>query len=188
MRDGLAVIKVGGSLSRVPGAMPRLGSALAAAAQRGRILVIPGGGCFTDSVRKFEATHGLTAHAAHWMAILGMDQFAHAIAAHTPAAVMVHEMGDIPPAQARGEIPVLAPYRWLRAADELPHTWEVTSDSLSAYLAGLLGAELLVLVKPVAGDLDELVDGYFARSRPASLRVRILGLMNLEQLPDLLVG
>jgi len=35
----------------------------------------------------------------------------------------------------------------LRRADALPHSWSVTSDSIAAWLTGLVGARLLVLLK-----------------------------------------
>jgi hypothetical protein len=78
---------------------------------------------------------------------------------------------------------VLAPYRWLRGANELPHTWAVTSDSLAAYLAGLLGAERLVLVKPKEGGM-ELTDSYFARTLPDGLRLDVIGPDQLERLEE----
>jgi aspartokinase-like uncharacterized kinase len=37
------------------------------------------------------------------------------------------------------------------AAKDLPESWELTSDSLAAWLAGILGANRLLLVKQVAG-------------------------------------
>ena len=43
---------------------------------------------------------------------------------------------------------VLAPSRWMRAADVLPHDWDATSDSVAAFVAGALDAERLVLIKP----------------------------------------
>ena len=53
-----------------------------------------------------------------------------------------------PRRSARPGVAVLAPYRWMRAADVLPHTWDATSDSVAAFVAGALDAERLVLVKP----------------------------------------
>jgi aspartokinase-like uncharacterized kinase len=54
----------------------------------------------------------------------------------------------------------------LRRADPLPHSWEVTSDSLAAWIARALGASRLVLVKPPdAEPSTDLVDGYFERVR-----------------------
>ncbi|MFA5237120.1 MAG: uridylate kinase, partial [Methanoregula sp.] len=40
---------------------------------------------------------------------------------------------------------VLLPYCALRRYDPLPHSWDVTSDTISAWIAGRLGADLLVL-------------------------------------------
>ena len=169
----LLVVKIGGGLLRVPGTLDRLGGALSRAAARRSLVVIPGGGPFAEEVRRFQREHGLAATAAHWMAILGMDQYAQAIADHTPNGLVVDDRAGVDAAQASGAVPILAPFRWLRAADELPHSWEVTSDSLAAYLATLLGAEELVLVKPVAGG-DELTDPYFRRTLPAGMRWRVL--------------
>lgn len=78
---------------------------------------------------------------------------------------------------------MLAPSQWLSAADELPHTWDVTSDSLAAYLAMLLGAERLVLVKSAEGG-SELLDPYFLRVLPEGLPWRVVGPEGLGSLED----
>ena len=133
-----------------------------------------GGGPFADQVRRFDAAHGLSPTAAHWMAILAMDQYAWVVAGAVPGSRLVEDRAGVLQAHRDGVVPVLAPSRWLRATDELPHRWEVTSDSLAAYLATLLGAEELLLVKPVAGG-EELVDGWFPKVAPAGMTVRIVG-------------
>ena len=179
-----AVVKVGGGLSGIKGVLPRLGRALIEAARVTRLIVIPGGGPFADAVREFDLRVGLSNDAAHWMAILAMDQCAHVIADYTPGARVVDEPGQIPLVLRAGAIPVLAPSRWLRAADELPHSWDVTSDSLAAYLAGLLGATRLTLIKPVAGAAKDLTDPYFFRTLPANLRHDCIGYEALESLAD----
>src|SRR5690606_31775884 len=72
-----AVIKVGGSLAGDP-ALPRLLETLAELAAAGqRRVVVPGGGPFADAVRAACAAHDPGPSAAHWMAILAMDQYAH---------------------------------------------------------------------------------------------------------------
>ena len=146
--DTLLIVKIGGGLLTEPGVLHRVAGALAQVARRREMVVIPGGGPFADAVRGFEQAHGLSPDAAHWMAILAMDQYAYALADHIPNARVVDDRPGILAALTEGAVPVLAPYRWLRAADELPHTWDVTSDSLAAYLTTLLGAGELVLVKP----------------------------------------
>jgi 5-(aminomethyl)-3-furanmethanol phosphate kinase len=171
---GLLAVKVGGGLLARPGALESVGWALSRAGARRRLVVIPGGGPFANLVREFDLAHGLSPSAAHWMAILGMDQYAHAIADYTPHARVVDDQAGVLNAHEAGRVPILAPYRWLNAADELPHSWDVTSDSLAAYLATLLGAEELVLVKPVSGG-EELVDPYFRRALAAGMRWRVVG-------------
>ena len=184
--DGrLTVIKVGGGIARIPGLLRRVGAALAGAAKQHALVVLPGGGNFADQVREFDRNHSLSADAAHWMAILAMDQYAFALADLIPGSRLVEDRPGMLAAQAEGAVPVLAPSRWLRAADELPHSWEVTSDSLAAYLATLLGAEQLILIKPVAGGV-ELTDPWFIRTVPAGLRWSVLAGGDVDRLESLL--
>lgn len=171
--ESLTVAKVGGGLAASPDTLRRVGQAVARMAARTRLVVVPGGGPFADAVRAFDATHGLSKSAAHWMAILAMDQYAFALADVIPGGRLVEDGAGIHAAHTLGAIPILAPSRWLRAADELPHSWDVTSDSLAAYLAMLLGADELILVKPVSGGL-ELLDPYFTRALPAGVRWRVV--------------
>lgn len=170
----LRVIKVGGGLAAIAGALPAVAGALTrTAAAGGRLVVIPGGGPFADAVRDYDRVHGLSDDAAHWMAILAMDQFAHVLADHLPDARLAATLPDIEAAHAAGLIPILAPSAWLRRMDDLPHSWDVTSDSIAAYLATLIGADELVLVKPVRGG-TELADPYFPRALAAGMRCRII--------------
>jgi aspartokinase-like uncharacterized kinase len=71
------------------------------------------------------------------------------------------------------KVPVLAPYRWLRDADALPHCWDVTSDSVAAWLAGELGARRVVLVK-APGASGDLVDAYYEHALRPTLESRVV--------------
>jgi aspartokinase-like uncharacterized kinase len=178
-RSRLVVIKVGGGLTRAAGALEAVGRALETAGRRHRLLVVPGGGPFADAVRVFGQREPLSADAAHWMAILAMDQYAYVLVERIPGAVLVEEPGSIGTALASGGVAVLAPSRWLRAADVLPHDWSATSDSVAAFVAGAVDAERLVLIKPVGpGDGargTDLVDGCFASVVPAGLPWSVMG-------------
>lgn len=181
----MAVVKIGGSLATLPGALERVGPAVARAAARCPLVVVPGGGPFADQVRAFDQRHHLSADAAHWMAILAMDQYAWALSEQVPAGRLVDDLAGIRQAHLDARIPVLAPARWLRAADELPHSWEVTSDSLAAYIATLTGADHLVLVKPTPGG-RELLDPWFEKVVPAGLTWSVLGVGDVDRLETLL--
>jgi len=183
-----AVIKVGGGILLEADAIAKLGPLIARCAARVPLLVIPGGGPFAETVREVDQRLQLPPDAAHWMAILAMDQFAEVLGAFIPEAEIVEELGEIEEALAQRRVPVLAPYRWLHAADELPHSWDVTSDSLAAYLTGLVGAERLLLVKPVEGTVPELTDPYFARALPAGTDCRCATVATLASCADWLTG
>jgi aspartokinase-like uncharacterized kinase len=181
-KGALAVVKVGGSLAAIDGALARVGAALARAAERRPLVIVPGGGPFADAVRAFDARHGLSDDQAHWMAMLGMDQFAHALAGAVPRGRVIETAAEVRAVLVAGDVPVLAPSRWMRAADVLPHSWNATSDSVAAFVAGALDAGLLVLVKAVAGELLTLVDPWFETVAPRGLRVEVVGVTELARL------
>jgi 5-(aminomethyl)-3-furanmethanol phosphate kinase len=183
---GITVLKIGGSLALVPPALERVCAAVGRSSSEHRLVVVPGGGPFADAVRGLDARIGLSAGAAHWMAILGMDQYAHLLVDRIAQGVLVDEPGAIVDAAGDGKVAVLAPSRWMRSADVLPHTWEVTSDSIAAFVAGALGAVRLVLIKPPT--LDGLVDSYFSRVLPADLPHVILSWDRIDELPSRLNG
>jgi aspartokinase-like uncharacterized kinase len=168
------VVKIGGGVLSCAEHLTTVLATVAAAARRQRILLVPGGGPFADAVRDVDRRIGLGDDAAHWMAVLAMEQYAHLIAARSTGAVLVENASEIDAALDTGRLPVLAPYRWLRAADPLPHSWAVTSDSIAAWVAGRVGARRLVLVKPAASlagpspiaAFERLVDRYFGSALP----------------------
>ena len=86
-----------------------------------------------------------------------------------------------------GGVAVLAPSRWMRSADVLPHSWEVTSDSIAAFVAGALDAARLILIKP-ATELSDPVDPYFATTLPAGMPYSIMGWDRMDELVTRLTG
>jgi aspartokinase-like uncharacterized kinase len=141
------VVKIGGSLiSEAPELVDRLvkefGSENPKAAEGihayGRpaisILIVPGGGMFADTVRAADEKYSLSADAAHWMAILGMEQYACYLKDKS-YAVAIDSIVDLPQG-----VSILFPYRLLKTEDPLPHTWVVTSDTIAAWVAKQTGA------------------------------------------------
>jgi len=99
------------------------------------ILIIPGGSVFADTVRKVNASD----EASHWMAILAMEQYGYYIADGSDAE-LIDDTGDMDEGAY-----VLLPYALLKKKDELPHTWDVTSDTIAAWVALGLGARFIKL-------------------------------------------
>src|SRR5260370_16339657 len=176
------VVKGGGGLLSKAGAFELVIEALTAFRPGGSLVIVPGGGPFADAVRQMFKRVKIGDDAAHWMAVLGMDQYGIALAARTPDARLVDRGAGVTAALEAGRLPVLAPYRWLRAADPLPHSWEVTSDSIAAWVAGALAARRVVLIKPARWDSGKVVDAYFLRALPRGVEHLIVTLDDLGQL------
>ena len=170
--DSVLIIKVGGSLLVDRAQLDAAVAAIAEISRGRRVLIVPGGGPFADAVRDVDSRLDVSDDAAHWMSILAMDQYAFVLAERLRAPV-VTTPSDVRVRLTPGKIGVLAPFRWLRDVDPLPHSWDVTSDSIAAWVAGQLGAEQLVLVKPAGARGPDLVDPYFASVCLETLRVTV---------------
>jgi 5-(aminomethyl)-3-furanmethanol phosphate kinase len=140
------IVKVGGSLyNRIPYLVPIL------SASKRPLLIIPGGGPFADLVRQVRVNND----AAHWMAIAAMEQFGWFISSF---GILTTDRMAVPM-----KTTVFLPYRCLIITDVLPHTWEVTSDTIAAWVAGTLHLDLLLLKSTdgifINGILQEQVIG-----------------------------
>lgn len=182
-----SVVKLGGSALRDRAAYSRAIRALSRLRGRGAV-VVGGGGPLADAVRTVDQSLALDDDSAHWMAVLAMEQHAELLAARIEGALLVNDPDEIRRALATGMVPVLAPNRWLRAADPLPHSWTVTSDSIAAWVATALCANQLVLVKPTAAPLAALVDPFFRWALGPGVAARTIALDDVDRLPELLVS
>ncbi len=189
----LEVIKVGGSLFRRPGFASRLQAFLCRRGGRPGLLV-PGGGELVDVLRRWHRRHGWSETAAHWAAVRALDVNAWLVHCMLPGSRLLETPQEFAAwyrnaatDSAARSWAVCAPWDWLRRQDwgsplpELPATWDVTSDSIAAWVAGKLGAAALVLLKsaPPPGSLAAAVEqGYVDPWLP---RVRSqLGAMELH--------
>jgi aspartokinase-like uncharacterized kinase len=139
----LTVVKVGGGVG--DSALPALCTTLGELGERHALIVVPGGARFADAVRDADRRFGLGAATSHRMAILGMEQFGWLLSDLIPGAV---RCAGIPQVRA-GRTTVLLPAAL--PLDQLPESWQVTSDSIAAWVADQVGAGRLVLVKEVDG-------------------------------------
>jgi aspartokinase-like uncharacterized kinase len=149
-----AVLKVGGSLAEDPESLTRLCQELSVLAKEHRIVVVPGGGEFADTIRKLDKKFGLSDSVAHKLAILAMDQYGLLLSDVTPDSIVSCSLDEIRN-PAKGKLPIFLPSQHMFCEDPLENSWDVTSDSIAAYVAGLLNAEKLVLVTDVDGIFPE---------------------------------
>jgi len=144
--DRPAVIKIGGSCAL---ALDLRRWTAAVAECGGRAVVVPGGGPFADVVREAQPRMKFHDGAAHHMAMLGMEQFGHALASFDRRLAVADTMAGLRRVFRDGKVPVWLPVRMAMRAADIPASWEVTSDSLAAWLAGKLRAARLILLKQV---------------------------------------
>lgn len=140
------VIKVGGSLYTWP-ELPTKLSAWLAEAPGGQPVLVPGGGPFADAVRTIDAALGLKPLVAHRLAIGAMALGARLLQRIVPDAVVVHDRAELEHAWQRHQRPILDPERWFAERDDIPASWQVTSDSLALLWAQAWHAESCWLLK-----------------------------------------
>lgn len=146
-----AVVKIGGSLANQPNNLKRLCRRLVALAEKHKLLIVPGGGRFADLVREFDRTQRLSPTATHLMALLAMDQYGILLSSIVPDARTVKHLKAARRLQTRGLLPILLPSEMAFKDMYLEHSWNVTSDSIAARVAGLSHASMLILLKDVDG-------------------------------------
>jgi dihydroneopterin aldolase len=177
------IVKLGGSFAFSPHLRDWI-EALAGCS--GRAIIVPGGGPFADAVRSAQLQIGFDDRAAHHMALLAMEQYGRALAGTNGALSPADSVEAIHNTLSTGRIPVWMPVRMALDAADIAVSWDVTSDSLAAWLGARIGGERLFLVKhadslsqpasvedlAACGILDGAFPGYLRKS---SLRAFILG-------------
>jgi 5-(aminomethyl)-3-furanmethanol phosphate kinase len=149
----MIVIKLGGSLLQ-SGLFQQCLDKIEYCYQGRAVVIVPGGGVFSDQVRSVQQQWQFDDRTAHLMAILAMQQMALLIKGLKPGFKVADSIGEINK-QINQDSAVI----WLPDVIELdnagiPSSWDITSDSLAAWLAKTLGADELILVKSVNIDID----------------------------------
>jgi aspartokinase-like uncharacterized kinase len=148
----IRVIKLGGSLLDWP-EWPTQFRRWLARQPEARNILIAGGGALADEVRRRDSVVGLDPSTAHWLAIGAMSTNIAAVRRLLPEAMCADRWEDIQPSNESGSLIAFCPRDFLRRIEpsapgsRLPHSWDVTSDSIAARLAAVLGAQELVLLK-----------------------------------------
>ena len=139
------IVKIGGSLL----GSPELSRWLEVLVKfsKGHVIIVPGGGLFADAVREAQNLTNASDAIAHKLALLAMDQFGLLLAGMNDGLVTASSELEIAERGWQHRAMVWLPSQMILADQSIPQNWQVTSDSLSAWLANKLGAEQLILVK-----------------------------------------
>ncbi|OIR17699.1 amino acid kinase family protein [mine drainage metagenome] len=155
------VVKLGGSLLGSPELKDWLERLVKFS--DGRVVIVPGGGIFADAVRIAQQRSNISDAAAHELALMAMDQFGLLLAAMNPDIVTASSELEIAERGWQHRCIVWLPSQMVLADDKIPQNWQVTSDSLSAWLATKLNVKQLILVK------SKLLSNY-SKSEPTPLQ------------------
>ncbi len=180
------VVKLGGSLLDFDRLVPKFRAWLAAQPPMPAVMLV-GGGRLADCVRDAFARHRFGEEAAHWLCIRLLGVTAELVAGLLPEAVLVKRFDELSAEMSAKRLAVFEPEQFLREeeANPLPHTWDVTSDSIAARLAACLDAGELVLLKSgLPADRVTLraaaeagyVDRYFPIAAAGLARIRCVDL------------
>jgi 5-(aminomethyl)-3-furanmethanol phosphate kinase len=144
--QGLApiVVKLGGSFAFSEHLRHWI-EALATCA--GQVVIVPGGGPFADAVRLAQTRMGFDDRAAHQLAVLAMEQYGRALASFNSALSPADSVSAIREYLDARRVPVWMPSAMVLSATDIAQSWDVTSDSLAAWLAARIGAGRVFLVK-----------------------------------------
>lgn len=156
-----AVVKLGGSTVRAA----ELESWIAAlAGSKLPVVIVPGGGLFADQVRETQIRMDFSDTAAHAMAILAMEQFGQIILDRDERLAPARSLEEMARASDAGKVPVWLPSSLALSAPDIPVSWDITSDSLAAWLTGKLGAKALLLIKQTGAFFgSDTIDSLAAR-------------------------
>jgi aspartokinase-like uncharacterized kinase len=147
----MIVIKLGGSLAQAR-QLPACLDAIEQHYRRGTVVIVPGGGGFADQVRHCQQRWRFDDCTAHAMALLAMAQMALLFNGLKQHFVIAHSVAQIRRQLAAANVVIWSPELAELDNAGVAASWDITSDSLAAWLAGELAAAELLLIKAAAID------------------------------------
>ena len=133
------VVKIGGSL------FPNYAIELVKQLENTGSVIILGGGEFANLIRKYDEEMDFSEQANHWTAIDCMDIIAKLVNDKVESAKLAYTINEVNEISDEGFTPIFIVSQFLREEDPFECSWDVTSDSIAAYVSHLLNANLLIV-------------------------------------------
>ena len=133
------VVKIGGSL------FPNHAIELAGQLENTGSVIILGGGEFANLIRKYNDEISFSNETNHWTAIDCMDIIAKLVNDKVDSVKLAYSIEEVEKKSDEGFTPIFIVSEFLRDEDPFECSWDVTSDSIAAYVAHLLNANLLIV-------------------------------------------
>jgi aspartokinase-like uncharacterized kinase len=179
----MIIVKLGGSLSQSDVLIKCLNS-VEKNYQGRSVVIVPGGGAFADQVRMAQQRLQFDDKTAHRIAILAMQQMALLIKGLKDDFSIARSITDIRKQLHRQKIVIWSPDIVELDKAAIQASWDITSDSLAAWLAKVISARELVLVKSAIIDASlslqqlaeqDIVDKGFCDSvRQATFKIQVI--------------
>lgn len=133
------VVKIGGSL------FPNYAIELAKQLKNTHSVIVLGGGEFANLIRKYDSEIGFSEKTNHWTAIDCMDIIAKLVNDKVDSTKLAYSIEEVNRISQEGFTPIFVVSKFLRDEDPFECSWDVTSDSIAAYISHLLNANLLIV-------------------------------------------
>lgn len=133
------VVKIGGSL------FPNYAIDLAKQLKGTDSLIVLGGGEFANLIRKYDSEISFSQETNHWTAIDCMDIIAKLVNDKVDSTKLAYNIDEAKKISDDGFTPIFIVSEFLRSEDPFECSWDVTSDSIAAYVSHLLNANLLIV-------------------------------------------
>ncbi|MCI6994718.1 MAG: delta 1-pyrroline-5-carboxylate synthetase [Methanobrevibacter sp.] len=108
-------------------------------------LIVLGGGEFANLIRKYDSEISFSQETNHWTAIDCMDIIAKLVNDKVDSTKLAYSIDEAKKISDDGFTPIFIVSEFLRSEDPFECSWDVTSDSIAAYVSHLLNANLLIV-------------------------------------------
>ncbi|MGR9087145.1 MAG: amino acid kinase family protein [Gammaproteobacteria bacterium] len=149
----MVVVKLGGSLEK-NGALIDCLNRVESGFPGRAVVIVPGGGSFADQVRQAQQRWRFDDGTAHDMALLAMQQMALMIRGLMPHFRIAGSISAVQLLLEEKKTVLWSPDSVELDRAGIRAGWEVTSDSLAAWLAMTLSARELILIKSANMDVE----------------------------------
>ena len=133
------VVKIGGSL------FPDYAINLAEKLKNTGSVIILGGGEFANLIRKYDDDINFSEETNHWTAIYCMDIIAKLVNDKVDSTKLAYSIDEVNEILDEGFTPIFVVSEFLKREDPFECSWDVTSDSIAAYVSHILNANLLIV-------------------------------------------
>ncbi|MCR5026501.1 MAG: delta 1-pyrroline-5-carboxylate synthetase [Methanobrevibacter sp.] len=108
-------------------------------------MIILGGGEFANLIRRYDSSENFSSEATHYTAIDCMDIVSKLVCDKVDSAKLAYSLKEAEEIASKNLTPIFIVSEFLKNKDPFECSWDVTSDSIAAYVSNCLNANLLIV-------------------------------------------